>query len=204
MDQEQTSMTRQLWRAQQGDGEAYRQVAMYCFQAYHGKLTHFYSKDPAISFEDLESTFFMGIWDAVAKADTRGNPLYFIGQCGMWKVQSEVRSMRRRMAMVSQFTHVATAGTIDEDENTVEPMDTEPDFREIVVSRLDDERVVRIIANANLRDRQREAMDIILSGEAGDPSEPGFNKRLAQQMDICPQRASQLTADLRRVYESAA
>lgn len=190
----QQNMIRQLWRAQQGDEQARGEVAVYCFETYKDKLRHFFSKDPAISREDLESTFFLAIYDAVMKADERGNPLYFIGQCGMWKVQSEVRTMRRRMANISHFTHIAD-GTTD-DPTAIDPPDPDPDFREIVASRLDDERIVHIIANANLRDRQREAMDLILAGAAGDPSEIGFNQRLAAVMGICPQRASQIMAQL--------
>lgn len=201
MDVVEHTMLRHLWRAQNGDDEAHRRVAMYCFDTYKGKLAHFYSSDPAISREDLESTFFMGVWDGVQKADTRGNPLYFVGQYGMWRVQSEVRSIQRRMKERSRV--IIGANTWDDDA-AIEPMDPEPDFREIVASRLDDHRIVRIIANADLRDRQREAIEIILSGAAGDPSEPGFNKRLAEQMGVCPQRASQLTAGLKKVYEAAA
>ncbi len=198
----QETMVRQTWRAQQGNEQARGEVAMYCYNTYKGRLTSFFSRDPACSQEDLEATFFLGIWDAVMKADTRGNPLYFIGQCGIWRVQSEVRTIRRRMAGISHFTHIAD-GTTQDDESVIEPVDPAPDFREIVVSRLDDQRVVHIIANANLRDRQREALDIILAGEAGDPSEPGFNKRLAAKMGVCEQRASQLTGDLRRAYKTS-
>ncbi len=197
----QDRMIGQLWHAQTGDKQAQGEVAMYCFTQYKDKLKKFFSHDPAISMEDLESTFFMGIFDGVLKADGRGNPLYFVGQCGIWRIGSEMRAMRRRIDNMSYFTRVAD-GT-DEQDNAVDPMDPSTDFREIVASRLDDERIVRVIANANLRDRQREAMEVILSGAAGDPTELGFNKRLAEQMGVCPQRASQLTADLRHIYEGS-
>lgn len=188
-------------KAQAGDEDAHREVAIYCFDRYSYRLNNLHSSDPAISMEDLRVTFFEGIWDGVMKADHRGNPLYHIGQRGMWRVKSEIRAIqqvmkKRSMALIGHENWEEGMWG-DSTRPVIEPVDPAPDFREIVVSRVHADATVRILAHADLKPRTREAFDVILSGAAGDPEEPGFNRRLAGQLGVSPQRASQLVQDLR-------
>lgn len=199
---ERTSVEALLERAKAGDGDAQRQVAVHTFNQYRGKIAKLYTQDPAVSLEDLEMVFFEAIFAYIPKLDHRGNPLFHLAQRGRWAAQSEVRSVNIRMRNRARLT-----GT-DDDGHPMDPLDvadrTEHDFREIICDAEDADRVVRIVANANLRPRQREAMDLILSGEVGEPGDPGFNQTLAKRMDISPQRTSQIMGQLEATLRSEA
>lgn len=187
-------------RAQGGDEDAHREVAVFCFNKYRHRLKKLYDPiDPAIGMEDLEMTFFEGIMQAVLIADHRGDPLYHIGQRGFWNVQSEIRAVKRVMARRQHL--------VREHETDLDPLDQVPDdtgdFREIVHDQLEACGMVTIIANADLKDRTRQAAGLIMSGRCGDPRENGFNQRLARQLEVSPQRASQIMADLRKSARAA-
>lgn len=181
-----------LVAAQNGDHDAQGQVAIYCFKKYQYRLNQVYSKDPAISKDDIESTFFEAIYKAVPGADGRGDDFYHIGQRGVWAVLSEIRAIRglmKRRTLLPQ----------DEEANPILQLrDLEAEFEvDRVVNVLDAVDRVHILARADLRSRERQALEALVGGMAGDPDEPGFNQRLAGAIGVSPQRASQLMASLR-------
>lgn len=187
-------------RAQKGDADARRAVALYVFERYKGRVKRLYNQDPAVSLEDMEHTFFEGIWEYTPKADRRGDPLYHIGQRGYWRVQSEVRSAH---ALMKQRTK-ALVGAHGWDERMWgegDGIDQHPDpaedFSEVLFRNDEARQRLQLIFDAPISLRAREAVERALAGQAGDPSEPGFNQRLAQAMGLSPQRISQLFNELR-------
>lgn len=192
MQSEQQQMLALLPLAQAGDESAIGRIAVYCLDKYRYRIAKLYSLDPAISREDLEMTFFEAIIRAIPKLDHRGNPFYAAGQFGVWAVGSELRTIK---AMLTR--RGAQPQPVDGETDWLERLADrlEPDFREIVVSRHESTRLVRIIAKADLKPHVRKALQIIYEGKAGDPDELGFNKRLAAEMEVSPQRASQIMAE---------
>lgn len=196
MDHE-VEMRRLLALAKAGDEDAHRQVALYVFNKYKYRLDRAFSTDPAVSREDLETTFYEGIHRHVPLADGRGCDFYHLGQRGVWAVKSEVRAIEATMRQRSLVHHTNDEGeTLDQVEQIPDPGAHE--FCDVVVERMMAEDRVHVLANTSLKSREREAMEVILSGRAGDPNEIGFNKRLAAAMGVSPQRASQLTEALRK------
>lgn len=197
---ERMSVEALLEKAKAGDGDAQREIAVYTFNTYRSKIAMMYTQDPAVTLEDLEMVFFEAIFAFIPKVDHRGNPIFHLAQRGRWAAQSEVRSVNLRMRGRARLV-----GT-DDDGQPMDPLDvadrTDHDFREVICDALDADRVVRIVANANLRPRQREAMDLILSGEVGEPGDPGFNQTLAKRMGISPQRTSQIMGQLEATLRS--
>lgn len=196
-------MDRLLCKAQQGDEEAKRRYSIVVYEHYEGRIKRIFSKDPSIDLDDLRSTFYLGILKAIPKLDGRGSDLYHAGQRGMWAVQSEIkavqRTMRQRAMHVSWDEPTADGLSLAEryQDREVETV------QEHAIEALSNEETVKIFADVDLKPRERQAIEAILSGEAGDPREGGFNKRLAAAMDVCPQRASQVMASMRKTLESA-
>jgi hypothetical protein len=190
---EEQRVTAMLPAAHQGDETAVYEVAMYVFKRWKSRIRKFYTLDPAYDREDLEDVFMHGILAALPLGvHTRPNPLWHLSERGYWAVGSFIRSIRQRPHMVHE----------DEDtrEVLVEQVEDPVDYREIVVSRsAAQERVVHILANSSLRDKPRLAVEAILSGEVGDPTELGFNKNLAEYLKVSPQRASQIMAEVERI-----
>lgn len=181
-------MMRLLKQAQAGDQDAHREVAMYCFEQYKGRIRRLYSLDPAVSEDDLLSTFFEAIWRAVLEADHRGNPLYHIGQRGMWAAQSEIRSVRQLLNHREPVYDPTTLDWLIREDR---------DFREEVHDRVSAQQQVRIITQARLSPRVREILSMISDDPNLQPTEGGFNKRLAAAAGISPQRACQVMASVR-------
>jgi hypothetical protein len=187
-------------RAQKdGDTDAQRAVALHCYEKYLMRLKMLFKiSDPAVSYEDLQMTFFEGIMRAVLIVDERGNPLYHIGQRGMWNVGSEIRTVSRQMK------HRARLPRVDED-GEPRGIEVEDELALEAFGRADDqmdaEQFVHIITTAPLRTRLRRVVEIVISGAAGDPTEKGFNQRLAGQLQVSPQRASQLMRELRETVD---
>ena len=155
-----------------------------------------------MSLDDLQQVFFEGIHNGVLRADERGNPLFHIGQRGIWAALTAIKKAKQ----VSD-RRTAVPSAVEETERPVDEMDLLPssgtDYREIVHERLDARRVIRVVANAPLRSSTRKAMEAMLSGDAGDLLEIGANRRLATALGVSPQRASQLMADLRKNFQHA-
>lgn len=181
-----------LQKAQQGDEDAHGQVALYVFNKYKDRVKRFFSEDPALSKEDIEVTFFEGIFRHVPLADGRGDDFYHIGQRGVWAVQSEIR------AVAAQMGHRVWLRTPDgESEDPADQLDPASDFQDVVIAREDDRAVARIITGASLKVRSRQLVDAILDDPALDPREPGFNKAVAEKLGVSQQRASQIMGELR-------
>lgn len=188
-------------RAQQGDADAHRTVALHAFNKYKHRVEWLYSRDPAIGIDDLLMTFFEGIMKAVEKLDDRGDPIYHLGQRGVWAVTSELRAIKASMK------HRALKPLVYADGEEADPMADYVDPVEVpgsdmVIERMSAEGRVRIIANASLRPRERQALEVIATG-AVDPASIGFNKDLADQMGVSPQRTSQVMADLEALVHRA-
>lgn len=180
-----------LPQAQQGDEQAVYDVAMYVFRRWKTRIRGFYSLDPAYDREDIEDAFLEGILKALPLGvHERPNPLWHLSERGYWNVGSFVRSIRNRPIPVQD--------DIDQNDPVVEQVpDDEEDMRTVVISQLDaGQRVIHILANADLRGNTKLAIEAILAGEVGDPTELGFNKRLADYLEVSPQRASQVMAEL--------
>lgn len=195
-------MTR-LELAKGGDQQAKREVVEYVFRTYRRRCERFYTIDPAIGRDDIEAAFMEGIIEGLAIIDERGDPLYHLGQRGWWAVSSLVRAAKCRTDK-----RVWPRGPRFEDaegewsvEHQADP--SVPDVREVVVERADAATLVRIVANASLSSKEREIMDLVLSGEV-DPDEEGFGRVVAERLGISPQRVSQLMAKLEGAFRRAA
>lgn len=193
-------MTRLLARAQAGDEDAHRQVAVYCFERYRSRLRRFQALDPAIAPEDMEMTFFEAIMKAVPHADGRGDDFYHIGQRGVWAVQSEMRAVRTMMANRAFLTG---RPRMDGDE-VRDPLDiADPlvlDTLEVVMDYDEATTCMRIVCDAPLKPRARQALGLIIEDPELNPVEPGFNKTLAEKMGVSQQRASQVVQELEEAY----
>jgi hypothetical protein len=190
-----------LPRAKDGHYEERTTVTNFCWRRYHYRVERFFSSDPAISVDDLLQTFWEGIWHAVPKVDGRGDPLYHLGQRGVWAVQSEVRQIQAQMKRRAR----ALIGADNWNERmwgdgTKEIADPDSDFEGVLIESLDAHERIRILTHASLKPRSRQALDMILSGQVGDPTEPGFNKRLAEAMGVSEQRASQFMGNIRETF----
>jgi hypothetical protein len=196
--------------AQQGDIDAQQAVAVFCYNRWMGRLVRLYEKnvsfgDPAIGFEDLKMTFFEGCMRAVLIIDERGNPLYHVAQRAIWNVMSELRAVQRAMRVRARFL---PGGFEDDDEDDWQtryealPDPDAIDEYERADDRQDAMDLMHVIDTAPLRSRDRQVIDLILSGAAGDPDESGFNQRLAECMHVSPQRSSQIIGRIRRTVES--
>jgi hypothetical protein len=184
--------------AQNGDKDAQREAALWCYRQYLPRLHRLAATtDPAISREDMEMTFFEGCMRGVLVADDRGDPLYHVGQRGIWNVQSELRSIRRqlqrRSLLVSQVMG-DDGEPRDSIEDTADP-DAALDY-ERVDDALEAVQRVHVITTVPLKGRERQAVDLIMSATT-DVRESGFNRTLARQMGVSPQRASQICSKLR-------
>lgn len=188
-----------LARAKKGDHQARTEVANYCWERYKHRIQRFYSADPAVSMDDLMVTFWEGIYGHVPLADGRGCDFYHIGQRGVWAVQSEVRQIKSQMRQRQAIDWKKMVGGMEDSPlNGIENVqDPTAEFADVLVSRLYADERVKVLTNASLKPRSREALDLMLSGELGDPTEDGFNQRLAQALGVSPQRASQLVKSIR-------
>jgi len=190
---------RLIHAAQTGDKQARNQLVELAHERYRGRVARTFqgSRDPALGLADLEQVFIEGVIAAVAVVDPlRGDPLYHLGQRGIWAVLSALRSAASANDVV-----VRPVRTDDDDPPVF--ADSGLDFREVIYERLHAQQVVRVVANAPLRSSSRRMLEAMLSGAAGDLSEPGLNQRVATAMGVSPQRASQVRKHLQRDFEAA-
>jgi hypothetical protein len=186
----------QLILAQDGDHEAQSRVALYVYEKYLPRARRLAARaiDPVMSVEDIEESFFEAVMRAVMIADGRGCDFYHIGQRGIWAVQSEMRSMRRTSRLDARvWARIQSDDGRDPAYDAPDPDDAFDRLEEVMDAR----QRVEVLTTAPLRGRLREAVEVIASGLAGDPREKGFNAKLAMQMKVSPQRASQIMGELR-------
>lgn len=183
--------------AQDGDREAQRTVALYCFDKYKPRVRRLVLAQTRhiIDQDDAEAIFFEGIMVAVLHLDERGDPLYHAGQRGVWALMSAIRSAyaiaEKQAARWKGWTEEDPIGVVEDVHGA--------DAYERVDDRLAAEQRVQVLTTAPLKPHQRRLVEAIVSGVAGDPRDDGFNKRLATAIGISPQRASQIRQELRRV-----
>ena len=189
-----------LARAQEGDPRAQREVALHCFNRFLPRLRRLATRnaDPAMSVEDLEMVFFEGCMAGALVADHRGDPLYHIGQRGIWAAQSALRTARR----ITRQQASVWAGMADgADPVAAVPDPAAADSYERCEDAIVAAQRVEVLTTAPLKPRLREAVTAIMDGSAGDPREMGFNARLATCLRVSPQRASQVVAELRGMLQ---
>lgn len=190
-----------LARAQEGDPRAQREVALYCFNRFLPRLRRLATRnaDPAMSVEDLEMVFFEGCMAGALIADHRiGDPLYHIGQRGIWAAQSALRTARR----ITRMQATVWAGMTEGRDPVDEIQDGEAaDSYERCEDAIAAAQRIEVLTTAPLKPRLREAVTAIMDGSAGDPREAGFNARLATCLRVSPQRASQVVAELRGMVQ---
>jgi hypothetical protein len=189
-----------LERAKAGDQRAREDIVMYVWEKYGGKIAYLYSPDPADEREDLHQIFLMGVTDALAKVDHRGNPIWHLAVRGNWAVSRHIRTAKEK-ARERSLDYEAFEG---EGETAVAQLrDESVDVEGLVLSQIGTGQQVSLIMGANLSPTARRAMEAILNDEAGDPVELGFNKRLADALEVSPQRASQAMESLRKGVDKA-
>lgn len=192
-----STMIRLLTAAQKGDEDATRRVAIYCFEKYKSRIDRFTrssrTSDSATDKDDLHSIFFEAIIGAVQIADVdRGDPLFHIGQRGVWAVKTEIRTIQRMLARRQQlYRDMDTAE--DPIESLPEPGEA---FTEIVERRTDASRAVRTVLQAQMSPTAHKLLDVLMA-EQVDCAEQGWQSRAADLLGVSPQRVSQVVAKVR-------
>lgn len=195
MKTEHESMLARLDEAQSGDEEAKREVAVYCFNRYRGRIAKFDSADPSDSFEDVQQVFFEALITGIDKDKGIGDRLYYVGQYGVWAVRSYVRAMARKMEERDRFFNETEDGEPDPIEQ-IPSLDL--DFTEVVVHQEEVKERVALL-KANLTPTAHRLVDLILSDDEIDVTQKGWQAEAADKLDISPQRVSQVLGKLRDV-----
>lgn len=176
-EQQAMSALRRFWRSDGQDDDAQFTVATYCYRRFAHQIRHYSSIDPTYSNEDIRSIFMNGIIDGIVKAKRIGNPLYFIGQQGVYAVKGSLQ-MRKMLLHGEYFEDAAYFGSTNPYQDIDDRIDAE-------------QRVETLLGEANLSERQREIVDMQLDGRC-DLTEDGGNRDLAKALDISAQRVSTL------------
>lgn len=171
---------------QTGDRQACEEVTLYAFREYESKLNKLKPHDQILSYDDMRTTFYEGILRHMPKLDYRGDPYQHLAWRGYLYVLSEIRATAKH---VKDRTYVER---LDEQIAHMEDWDG-------IDARQDAARELGQIMKAlPATSPERKLMKVAISGVAGDPLQKGYNKRLAQALDISPQRASQIMAKLQQ------
>ena len=177
-------MLAKLCSAQLGDEDAQREVAVYVWTNFKSRIRDLYSKDPSLCKDDLEQVFFLGISKAVMRAKPwLGNPFEYIAWIGRNNVLSLIRASKATKNQPLEDFHVA---------------DDKTDFSDVVIERMYAEHAVQVLATVDLTPAAKELARLLITGVVGDPTESGFNRRVAAEMKVTPQRASQVFATIRK------
>lgn len=201
MPSELKSPMRLLYDAQRGDEAARDKIVAHVFEKYRGRVARTYKsrRDPALSLEDMEQVFQEGIFNSIEAVDHRGDPIYHLGQRGVWAVLSALRKAdAENEGVVRKWQRPG-----QEDEPALEPVCPRRAFTDAVHERVDAQEAIRVVVDAPLRSTTRRCLEILLSGRIGDPTEPGANRRMAEELGVSPQRASQIFKNLRDEFELA-
>lgn len=184
----------ELGRAKEGCSSATDFICRYVWELYGYRIRKLFSNDTIDDGDDLQQIFWIAVVAHIPKLDHRGDQIYHLGQRGFWRVGSYIR---RKKAMDRILSLDAPYG---EDEGMTlgqRHADPSSDTEGIVLRQLGGEQQVDMILNLELAPIAQRALDAIMSGEAGDPDEIGFNKNLAAVLKVSPQRASQAMKSLR-------
>lgn len=187
----------ELERAKEGHSLAIDFMCRYVWDTYGRRIFSLFSNDVAEDRDDLQQIYWMAVVETIPKLDGRGDPVYHLGQRGFWRVGAHIR---RKEAMGRLLSLDATISA-DEDESLTRGSkleDERVDIEGLVVHQLGSAQQVEMILDIELAPIAQRALDAIMKGEAGDPSEIGFNKQLAGALGVSPQRASQAMQSLRQ------
>jgi hypothetical protein len=187
----------ELDKAMNGVASSIDFVCQYVWDNYGTRIFDLYSADRADDKDDLQQIFWMTVAKHIPKLDERGDLFYHLGQRGFWAVGAHIR---RKESMVRLLSLDAPRRQADGDgDATIADSLRDPavDVEGIVVNQLGSGQQVSMILNLQLAPIAERALDAIMSGQAGDPSEIGFNKKLAAELGVSPQRASQAMQSLR-------
>lgn len=179
------------------DLEARNLVGLYVYNKWLPKALKRFSSDPYQDRDDIANSFFEGILGGLEKVDGRGIPLYHIAVRGFWQVGSVTRvpAVRKHMlnADISELWDPANG-------DASPARSSSPDFADAVDRQIDAEGVVRK-ARETLANRALDTLEIIVAGKAGDPMDLGFNQRVAKELGVSEQRASQIMGKMREDLE---
>lgn len=183
--------------AQRGEAEAKRQVCIFIWENYQYRIRKFYSKDTMLDRDDMRQIFWEGVLYGIEKDKGLGDRLYYLSQCAWWAVSSAVREAEKQGAVSRPSLMVRHYA--DGDEATDEPEDTRVDVAALVIERDYANGVVRVLAERVPAGNARRAFLAIMEGKVGDPTAPGANKLLADELGVSPQRASQIMKQLKSI-----
>lgn len=184
-----------LERAKRGDLVAREEITFYVWEKYGKRAVRkFFSGDLSEDRDDLQQVFHLGVAEAFAKVDHRGDPIYHLGMRGWWKVGAHVREARAFYRERSMDVPLYEG----EGETAKDRLPDLIDLEAVVISQVGTEQQVVLCQDAELGPTARRAMEAILNDEAGDPTEIGFNKRLASALGVSQQRGTQAMQALRR------
>lgn len=183
--------------AKNQDQYARETIVRFVYKQFLKRVSGLYSFDAAVCRDDINAEFMRGIYAHLDKVDDRGDPLYHLGQRGVWAAMSLCRAaqrMKENVLIVSGHYMESLDATPD----MVHVPCAKEDFTEILVRR--DEahsRVVSLVANTSITGTPRRLIELILAGEV-DPTELGFVKEAAGKLGVSAQRVSQCMQQIRK------
>lgn len=194
-----------LEEAKAGVSAAQDFICRHVWEKYGYKINGYFSSDSAEDRDDLQQIFWLAVAEAIPKLDNRGNPVWHLAVRGTWKVGAHIRR-RDKIAKARQLVSLdAPAKGAEEETWTTGSRlrDEKQDVESFVVQQLGSLQQVELIGELGFSPTAQRALEVILSGEAGDPTEIGFNKNLAAVLGVSPQRASQAMTAIRSTVEDA-
>lgn len=197
------SQTRAMRAAISGDRDAQYRVAVECLDRGRARRARYFSKDPAVTDDDLDMAFYQGVMNNVVKAKLNvGDPYGFLIQCGLWAVLDKIRQADAQPTMVrldadSWEEHYRPEAPSDDDtEAEAVALVYRETVRKRVQQLLDHEAADENDVKA-LSTQERAWIEATLEGTI-DPTEKGANMQFADLIGVCPQRASQIVNGVRR------
>lgn len=191
----------ELERAKAGSELSADFICRYVWEQFGKRIWGLFSNDTADDRDDLKQIYWMAVARALSIVDERGDPLYHLGQRGFWAVGAHIRRKEAMQRLLSLDAPKFNAELGEDSEITIGDALHDPnpysDVEGIVVNQLGSRQQVSMILNLELAPIAQRALDAIMSGQAGNPAEIGFNKNLAKQLGVSPQRASQAMQSLR-------
>lgn len=160
------------------------------------KVSRLFSYDVAEDEDDIRQTFMLGVIKHIPKIDDRGNPLYHLSVRGWYAVTYLTRKAAPLAGQASLNVEEGEIQIGQLRDNAVGPED-------LVVQQIGSRQQVQAILESDISPTARRACDAILSGAAGDPTELGFNKTLAKELGVSPQRSSQSIGKIRKIAKKA-
>jgi hypothetical protein len=200
--QETARMMATLELAKKGVESAKSEICAYVWERYGFKVSNLFSYDVAEDREDIRQIFWLAVVEHIPKLDHRGNPIWHLAVRGFWQVGAHVRRKRVMVGLLSLDAPIQNGQETTHTSRLEMLPDYTKDVEGIVIRQIGSKQQVELMSRLEMPPTARRAFDAILSGEAGDPSEIGFNKSLAAALEVSPQRASQAMQALRGSVEA--